>query len=833
VATPDFRLLFESAPGLYVVLTPDLRIVAASDAYLRATMTSREAILGRELFEVFPDNPDDPAATGVANLRASLQRVVETRAPDAMAVQKYAIRRPTGGFEDRYWSPVNSPVLDGETLVYVIHRVEDVTNYVQLRQLGSEMEAEIFQRAQQLQAANEQLRALNALRTRFFANVSHELRTPLALIIGPTEKLLGEPAVAEAQRRDLEVVLRNARTLLKHVNDLLDVAKLDAGKMTVDWARVDLSTLARLIAGHFEALADDKAVRFTVDAPPSLVAEVDPAKVQRVAFNLLSNAFKFTPDGGIVRFTLRAVGGRVVVEVADSGPGVPPPQRAQVFERFEQLDGDAARRFGGTGLGLTITKEFVELHGGTVAVAEAPEGGALFTVELPLSAPPGVTVRDAPRPPEPAPELAVTPEQPPRVTPVPRDEVRPSLLIVEDNRDLNRFLCDALADEYRLQAALDGDEGLRKALRRPPDLILTDVMMPRVAGDELLRALRSHPELDAVPIVVLTARADDELRLRLLRDGAQDYLMKPFSVEELRVRVRNLVAMKRARELLQGELESSLHDVDGLAEQVAARTRDLRSALEATQMARERAEHASRAKSEFLSLVSHELRTPLTTLEIQLQRLERERAPSLTERQAEMVRKGRASSAKLLALIESLLEYMRAERGKLTPRREPLELEQVVAEVLAELRPHAEQKGLALRFVATNRLPFLDGDRQFLRVVLTNLVGNAVKFTERGHVEVRLSHGEGGHRIDVEDSGPGIPPDEQARIFSPFHHVEPMLGKHTPGFGLGLALVREMVKMLGGTVELESAVGVGSRFTVTLPPQPDAPRRDAADHAPH
>ncbi|MGH7230418.1 MAG: ATP-binding protein, partial [Nitrospiraceae bacterium] len=420
----DFRALFESAPGLYLVLTPDLTIVAASDAYLRATMTERQRIVGRELFEIFPDNPNDPTATGVRNLKASLERVVRRREPDAMAVQKYDVRRPEakgGGFVERYWSPVNSPVLGAEGQVsYIIHRVEDVTEFVRLKRMETEqdrrtetrrartveMEAEIFRRAQELQDANERLRQANeelarlydktkeidALKTQFFANMSHELRTPLALIVGPTKNLLTSETLSPAAHRDLEVVAHNARTLVKHVNDLLDAAKVDAGKMQVRYSEADLTRLVRVIAGQFDALAHEKGIDYRIETPERVTSHTDPDKFHRVLLNLLSNAFTFTPAGGAVRCTLRADGDRILVEVADSGPGIPSNQREAVFERFHQLEGAADRRFGGTGLGLAIARDFVTLLRGTITIGDALEGGALFTVALPRHAPDGADV---------------------------------------------------------------------------------------------------------------------------------------------------------------------------------------------------------------------------------------------------------------------------------------------------------------------------------------------------------------------------------------------------------------------------------------------------------
>ena len=577
---PDFQNLFESAPGLYLVLTPDLTIVAASEAYLRATMTTREEILGCGLFKVFPDNPADPMATGVQNLRASLERVLKHGVPDAMPIQKYDIRRPEaegGKFEERYWSPVNSPVFgDDNQIRYIIHRVEDVTEFVRLKQRGTEqhrlteelrthaeqMEAEIFLRAKQLDEANQQLRVANEelsrlyaktqeldkLKTHFFANVSHELRTPLALILGPTEKWLKSSHLREEVRRDLEVVQRNACTLLKHVNDLLDISKLDAGKMSMRYVSVDFAQLARFVASHFEVLAEERNIRYTIHVPDPLVAEVDVEKVQRILLNLLSNAFKFTPIGGAITLRLERDKQAVFV-LQDSGPGIPLHLRTAIFEPFRQLDGGSNRQYGGTGLGLSITKEFVQLHGGSISVEDAG-GGACFRIMLPLVAPAGVQVyssalgfdRDTG-------QLAVE-ELRSHIGAIRRtglsDSRAPLILVVEDNPDMNHFIAEVLVhNRYRVITVADGKEGLYTALAERPDLILTDVMMPGMSGEEMVAHIRGHRELDGVPIVLLTAKTDETLRVTCLKHGVQDYLTKPFSADELLARVERLIREQR------------------------------------------------------------------------------------------------------------------------------------------------------------------------------------------------------------------------------------------------------------------------------------------------
>ena len=608
----DFKLLFESAPGLYVVLSPDLIIVAVSDAYLAATMKERGDVIGRHIVDIFPDNPDNPWAESARNFLASVSRVQRELVGDAMSVQRYDIQRPAaegGGFEERYWSPYSSPVLgpDG-SLAYIMHRVEDVTEYVQLRQSTATreqhldaMEAEIVLRAREVADSGRQLKESNAelatlyarsqemdrIKTNFITNVSHELRTPLALILAPAERVLAELAADDPHRRDLEVVLRNARALLGHVNDLLDASKLEASKLDLDYSTVDLSHLVRLTANNFETLAVDRDVEFEIVAPPAVPAQVDPSRLQQVLLNLLSNAFKFTPAEGRVRIELTGKGtgngkgkgngagrargrdqgadtggGDVVrIEVADSGPGIPPDDRHQVFERFHRLDGQPHTTWGSSGLGLNIARELVQLHGGSIGVDDAPEGGALFVVELPLVAPPGTVVRaDGQVAPAPAaaaaahaPETAassglagVTPR-----APWSADDVdRPLVLVVEDNVDMNHFVCDALSADYRVAPAYNGREGVERARALHPDVIVCDFMMPEMAGDELVRQVRSEPRMDTTPILVLTARNDSEARIEVLRRGANDYLLKPFYQPELRARVDNLIKVRQAEEHL-------------------------------------------------------------------------------------------------------------------------------------------------------------------------------------------------------------------------------------------------------------------------------------------
>jgi signal transduction histidine kinase len=817
--SPNFQALFESAPGLYLELTPDLNIVAVSEAYLQATMTKREAILGRGLFEIFPDNPDDPAASGVRNLSASLQNVIKNRVPDTMAVQKYDIRRPEsegGGFEERFWSPMNSPVFGpaGE-IAYIIHRVEDVTEFIRLKQVENEhsklteelrtqtiqMEAEIFLRAQEVQKANRQLeqanqelarlyektKELDQLKTDFFANVSHELRTPLALVIGPTEKLLASQLLSETARRDLEVILRNARTLLNHVNDLLDVAKLEAGQMIAQYVETDLTSLVRLVASHFETVAEDKNIGYILDIAEPVHSQIDADKFERVLINLLSNALKFTPVGGHVRCSLKVDSERerVLLEVADSGPGIRLDLREAAFERFRQLEGGTSRRFGGTGLGLAIARDFVELHSGTISIGTAPEGGALFTVELPRLAPQGVEVNTAAAEESNVKDVAHRMIEElqiskPSLAAIVGDDKQALILVVEDNPDMNRFVCESLASEYRVDSAINGKEGLQKALDRNPDLILSDMMMPEMSGAELVRAIRAHSELDYTPVVLLTAKADEELRVMLLREGAQDYVMKPFSVEELRARVRNLVTAKRAQEALRERTA-----------QLAEANKELES---------------------FSYSVSHDLRAPARRVSGFAKILLEDYAAQLPLEAQRHLSSIQNNALEMAQLIEDLLKFSRLSRQPLNKRR--VSLADLVRQVLDELKFERENRRVDIHI---DDLPAGEADPSLLKQVFINLLGNALKYSRKREIaiiEVGFRNGPQPCVYFVKDNGVGFDMEYADNLFGVFQRLHS--SDEFEGTGVGLAIVQRIISRHGGSIWAESAIDQGTTFYFTL-----------------
>ena len=783
------------------------------------------------------------------------------------------------------------------------------------------------------EAANEKITQLyqktlelDTLKSQFFANVSHELRTPLTLILAPLERRLRRPAspeFSEAERRETELMLRNARQLYRHVTDLLDAAKLEAGRMTLAWAQLDLASLVRTMASHFESLSTERHTDYTVTAPETLPAEADGEKLQRVLINLLSNAFKFTPEGGAIALRLSEKDGCALIEVQDNGPGVAPALREAVFERFRQGEGDAQRRRGGTGLGLAIVKDFVELHGGTVTLDEAAGGGALFSVQLPLAAPAG-TLLGTPVPLDEVIDRQAIEELEVRMATAPPGEApadAPLVLVVEDNADMNEFIAATLRPRYRVACARDGREGIDKALALHPDLILTDVMMPVMSGDEMVVALRHQHGMDNVPIVMLTAKADDDLRVRLLKEGVQDYLSKPFSTEELLARIGGLVAtrqrtveeLSRSEAALQEaqrlagignwmwdtrsdthswseeiyriygrdpalppavypevqqyftpeswarlsaavekgmaagvpyECDAEVTRPDGTHRWITARGEATRDAdgtvinLHGTVQditERKHAEEeirslnadlerrvfertaeltaANRELDSFAYAVSHDLRAPLRAMSGFSQALVKDYGDQLQGEARVYLDQIGLASRKMSELIDGLLALSRSTRGEL--RHDVLDISSLAESLLAELAHGDPGRQVAVQVEAGLQAR---GDARMIEAVMRNLLGNAWKYTAHAaapSIRVYAEERDGARYTCVADNGAGFDMAHANRLFQPFQRLHP--SAEFEGMGIGLAIVRRIVRRHGGRIWAESVPDEGATFFFTLP----------------
>jgi signal transduction histidine kinase len=527
----DFQAVLEQAPWLYLILDPFFRIVAVSDAYLDATMTQREQIMGRDIFEVFPDNPADPEATGVSNLRASLERVRARRRPDVMAVQRYDVRRPSGEFEVRYWSPANKPVLDehGE-LRYIIHRVEDVTEFVErfghglqqdgltseLRDHIERMEAEILHRSAQLQEANAELRAANTAKNEFLSRMSHELRTPLTAIGGFAE-LLALDKLSGEQHEAATTILRASQHLLKLVDDVLDIARIEAGALSISLEPVPVADLVGAALELTRPLARRRGVSLAAESPQDVYVLADNQRLKQVVVNLIANGVKYNRPSGSVRvLATNRSAGLVRIEITDTGRGLDRSAMSRLFVPFERLNA-AADGVEGSGLGLALSKSMVEGMGGRIGVDSQLGVGSTFWVELRLAQ---------------APEPAVS--QPDTLPPVEYTGTC-RLLYIEDTLTNIRFVEAVLRRRPSVQLipAMMGRLGLELAREHEPDLILLDLHLPDLSGEDVLTRLREETQTCKIPVVVLTADATDAGRTPALEKLADGFITKPIGVQAL------------------------------------------------------------------------------------------------------------------------------------------------------------------------------------------------------------------------------------------------------------------------------------------------------------
>jgi signal transduction histidine kinase/DNA-binding response OmpR family regulator/serine phosphatase RsbU (regulator of sigma subunit) len=406
----------------------------------------------------------------------------------------------------------------------------------------------------------ERLAELDLAKTAFFTNVSHEFRTPLTLLLGPAEDALTDVThpLPGAQRERVEVINRNAQRLLKLVNALLDFSRLEAGSAHGSYEPVDLAAYTADLAQAFSVATSRVGLSLTVGCPPlGQPVWVDQDMWAKVVLNLLSNALKFTFEGGIT-LRLREHEGWAELTVTDTGTGIEATQQERLFERFHQVPGAAARTHEGSGIGLALVAELTALHGGSVDVASEPGHGSTFTVRVPLGNHHLPAEQVVHRPVERLLHVERKADgflaealrwlgdgAPPSAPPVRGERAR--VLVVDDNADMRGYVSTLLSELYDVDTAANGRQGLEKARLEPPDLVLTDVMMPELDGFQLLAKLRADAATSHVPVIMLSARAGEEATVEGLDAGADDYLVKPFAARELLARVRSNLELDRVR----------------------------------------------------------------------------------------------------------------------------------------------------------------------------------------------------------------------------------------------------------------------------------------------
>ena len=432
----------------------------------------------------------------------------------------------------------------------------------QLRKRNLVLEERVKERTQTIQQQAIELAELDRLKSRFFANVSHELRTPLTLMLGPVTNLLKRGEWNKRDRNMLELVHRNASLLLKLVNEILDLSKLEKGKLELVETPVRLFDFLKPITTQFSSFSDSERVQFSFDYQPdeNLTVLLDKDKFEKIIHNFLSNALKFTPLGGKVKLVVEQKSEDLLFRVVDTGPGIHPEDLPNVFDRFYQSKKTNTGDQGGTGIGLSLCKELATLLGGEVW-AESEFGlGSAFFLKLPLKTAEHESVGDHSESPEAG--LGIPKEikgERTRLVSGEDDPKKPHILIVEDNQDLQAFLSALLGDQYRIDTADNGKEGLQLLSTGPtPDMIISDVMMPVMDGIKMLERIKSDAKWKSIPFIMLTARSDVKVKVKALRIGIDDYILKPFDEEELIARIENILSFARAR----GDEKSTLAEVE-------------------------------------------------------------------------------------------------------------------------------------------------------------------------------------------------------------------------------------------------------------------------------
>jgi signal transduction histidine kinase/PAS domain-containing protein len=662
----------------------------------------------------------------------------------------------------------------------------------------------------------EELAEIDRVKTAFFSNVSHEFRTPLTLILGPIEDALADPE-RSLHGEDLEAVHRAALRLLRLVNNLLDFSRVEAGRMNARFEPTDLAALTAGLAGSFRSLVESAGLKLVVDCPAlDAPVYVDRSHWEKIVLNLVSNAFKFTFEGQIA-VALHARARAIELSVSDTGTGIPEADLSRVFERFHRVEGARGRSFEGTGIGLALVEEVVKQHGGTVRVDSVVGKGTTFVVAIPqgdhlshdkLIAPGPTTSsvdasnayvleaahwgassasNDVVAPGHAASPDAATSSKAPGAR----------ILVADDNADMRQYLTRLLSPSWAIETVADGEAALAAALRAPPDLVLSDVMMPRMDGVALLRALRADPRTRTLPVILLSARAGEQAVSSGLQTGADDYVLKPFSARELVSRVGTHLELARVR-------QAAVDAATELAEARAAHVAEL--------------ERKNNELAGFSDAISHELRGPLRSIDGFSEILIEDHGESLGPKGLAHLQRVRAAGRRMAELIDDLLRLSRIERAEL--RRASLDLSGIALRVGEALqRAHPDR---AVQLVVEQAL-VVEADAGLMTILLENLLENAWKFTahtELPRVELGAIDAGGQRTFFVKDNGVGFNPIYISQLFTPFHRLHS--DTDFPGTGIGLATVRRIVERHGGTAWAEGKVHGGAAVYWTLSPPSSA-----------
>ncbi|MCP4664245.1 MAG: response regulator, partial [bacterium] len=657
---------------------------------------------------------------------------------------------------------------------------------------------------EQERAVSRRLREVDKLKDEFLANTSHELRTPLYGISGLAESLIDGVAgqIPPAVKSHLAMIVTSGRRLSHLVNDILDFSQLRHQSLELTRRPVDLRPLVEVVLALSRPLVGAKSLVLTNAVPEDLpAADADEDRLQQILHNLVGNAVKFT-ESGSVEVAAEAGDGRLVVRVTDTGIGIPEQARERIFEAFEQADASTEREFGGTGLGLAVTRQLVALHGGEIEVQSTPGEGSTFSFTLPIAAAEATSARAEAAAPA-ALETDSVPEAPEVVA-----ESRPAvegsarILVVDDEPVIRQVLVNQLAAEgYAITQAASGAEALARVEERLPDLVLLDVMMPRMSGYEVCRTLRERYTLDELPVVFLTAKSQPSDLVVGLAAGANDYLPKPVSKSELLARAQTHLALldvHRQLSQLVTERTSQLAE----RERLLGERERLIGELEVRNVELAR----------FNYTVAHDLKNPLTTIRNFIGLLERDAEQGDHDRLRHDLRRIDDAASKLHRLLDELYDFSRVDQPPVPC--EEVALGELVSHALSDLAGIIAERGIEVEVAAD--LPAVCGDRRRLQEVVRHLLQNAVGYLGEQpspRVEVGIRDREP-PVFYVRDNGQGIDPRYHEKIFGLFQRLSP---EASEGTGVGLALVKRIVEIHGGRVWVESqGIGRGSTFCFTL-----------------